>query len=89
MRDDIPDRYCLEAQRTGCVRTLLTEDQYKRCLKDNADAIAAGKACIIGGQVRNDLSALDCEEAKATGCVQRLLTAAQYRACLDAQPPRR
>jgi hypothetical protein len=88
IRQDIPDRYCLEAQRTGCVRALLTPDQYKSCLDENKKALASGRGCIIGGVVRNDLSALDCEEAKATGCVQRLLTPVQYRACLDAQPKR-
>ena len=85
VRRDIPDRYWLEAQRTGCVRALLTPDQYRSCLRANLKAERQGRTCIIGGVVRNDLSALDCDEAKATGCVQRLLTPAQYRACLDAQ----
>jgi hypothetical protein len=87
MRQDIADSDCLEAQRTGCVRRMLTPEQYKNCLQANKEAREGGQACIIGGRVRNDLSALDCEEAKATGCVRRLLTPAQYRACLDAQPP--
>jgi hypothetical protein len=85
IRNDIPDQYCLEAQRTGCVRALLTPDQYRACLNANQKAEKSGRSCIIGGQVRNDLSELDCEEAKATGCVQRLLTPAQYSACLNAQ----
>jgi hypothetical protein len=86
IRDDIPDgNECLEAQRTGCVRNLLTPDQYTSCLQANKAANDSGKTCIIGGKIRNEFSAQDCEEAKATGCVQRLLTPAQYRACLDAQ----
>jgi len=89
-RYDIADRYCLEAQRTGCVRSMLTPSQYTSCLKANKDALDQGRGCIDqAGRVRNDLSAEDCEEGLATGCVQRLLTAAQYRACMDAQPPRR
>lgn len=86
-RDDISDNDCLEAQRTGCVRSMLTQDQYISCLR--AVAEANEKDCIIGGRVRNDLSNLDCEEAKATGCVRRLLTTDQYQSCLDAQPPKR
>jgi hypothetical protein len=31
-RDDISVDACLEAQRTGCVRSLLTPAQYKSCL---------------------------------------------------------
>jgi hypothetical protein len=85
MREDIRDSDCIEAQRTGCVRNMLTPDQYISCLNANKEAEASGKTCIIGGQVRNDLSALDCREAQATGCVRRLLTDAQYRACLNAQ----
>jgi hypothetical protein len=84
-RDDIANADCLEAQRTGCVRRMLTDAQYRSCLKANQDALKSGSTCVIGGQIRNDLSPLDCEEAKATGCVRRLLTDAQYRACLDAQ----
>ena len=85
MRNDIRDSDCLEAQRTGCVRSMLTPDQYISCLH----AQEGREDCIIGGRVRNDLSKLDCAEAKATGCVRRLLTTAQYQACLDAQPPKR
>jgi hypothetical protein len=81
IRTDIPDSDCLEAQRTGCVRHLLTPDQYISCLKAQETA----DLCIIGGKVRNDLSSLDCAEAKATGCVRRLLTDEQYSACVDAQ----
>jgi hypothetical protein len=84
MRYDIHTSDCLEAQRTGCVRSMLTSVQYKNCLRANQGR----KDCIIGGKVRNDLSELDCEEAKATGCVRRLLTTTQYQACLDAQPPK-
>jgi len=86
IRNDIPDgNECLEAQRTGCVRNLLTPEQYASCLQANKAANDSGRTCIIGGKIRNEFSAQDCEEAKATGCVQRLLTPAQYRACLDAQ----
>ena len=86
IRNDIPEgNDCLEAQRTGCVQRLLTPDQYTSCLQANAAANDSGKTCIIGGRIRNDLSAQDCQEGKATGCVRRLLTDAQYRACLDAQ----
>ena len=84
-RADIADNDCLEAQRTGCVRHMLTPTQYKNCLQANAEAKAAGKTCIIANKIRNDLSELDCEEAKATGCVRRLLTDEQYANCLDAQ----
>lgn len=85
-RTDIADSDCEEAQRTGCVRSMLTSTQYVNCLKANREARVSGQECIIAGTVRRDLSALDCEEAKATGCVRRLLTAAQYTACLNAQP---
>ncbi len=85
IRHDIKDSDCIEAQRTGCVRSMLTPDQYISCLDANKEAEASGKTCIIGGQVRNDLSALDCREAQATGCVRRLLSDAQYQACLNAQ----
>jgi hypothetical protein len=89
MRNDVPARDCEEARRTGCVRHLLTPDQYKNCLKAQDAAYKSGRRnCIIGGKVRADLSDLDCEEAKATGCVRRLLTPAQYTACLNAQPQR-
>jgi hypothetical protein len=86
-RPDIPDADCLEAQRTNCVRSLLTHTQYINCLNASAAAKANGaKDCVINGQVRNDLSDADCQEAKATGCVKRLLTPAQYQNCLAAQP---
>ena len=86
IRTDIPaGNDCLEAQRTGCVQRLLTQEQYRRCLRDNQVANSSGRTCIIGGVIRNDLSALDCQEGKATGCVRRLLTPDQYRSCLDAQ----
>ena len=85
-RNDISDSDCLEAQRTGCVRSKLTESQYTNCLAANRNKQAS---CIIKGQVRDDLSREDCEEAKATGCVRRLLSATQYKSCLDAQPVKR
>ena len=67
MRNDIPYAYCLEAQRTECVRAMPTPDQYTSRLRENQTAAQSGSACIIGGRVRNDLSPQDCEEAKATG----------------------
>jgi hypothetical protein len=85
-RDDISDDDCLEAQRTGCVRHMLTPEQYTNCLAANKNKQAS---CILNGTVRDDLSAADCEEARATGCVRSLLTPAQYKSCLDAQPVRR
>lgn len=89
MRKDIPANDCEEAKRTGCVRSLLTANQYINCLKAQEVAYKSGRrSCIIAGKNRNDLSELDCQEAKATGCVRRLLTPSQYTACLDAQPRR-
>ena len=88
IRNDIADRDCLEAQRTGCVRTMLTPQQYINCLKANDRVQKSGQTCIINGTIRNDLSARDCREAKETGCVRRLLTATQYENCLNAQPGR-
>jgi hypothetical protein len=85
-RDDISDDDCLEAQRTGCVRHMLTPQQYTNCLAANQNKRAS---CVLNGTVRDDLSAADCEEARATGCVRNLLTPAQYKSCLDAQPVRR
>jgi hypothetical protein len=88
MRQDISSADCLEAQRTGCVRGMLTAEQYINCLRANERAQKSGQSCIIGGVIRNDLSARDCREAKSTGCVRRLLTAEQYENCLNAQPSR-
>jgi hypothetical protein len=85
-RDDISDDDCLEAQRTGCVRHMLTPPQYTNCLAANQNKRAS---CVLNGTIRDDLSAADCEEARATGCVRNLLTPAQYKSCLDAQPVRR
>jgi hypothetical protein len=85
-RNDISDADCMEAQRTGCVRNMLTPMQYRNCLAANRNKRAS---CVINGQVRDDLSPLDCEEAIATGCVRRLLSPTQYKNCLDAQPVRR
>ena len=75
---------CLEAQRTGCVRTKLTDKQYRSCLA--ANKAVKNQKCVIAGKIRGDLSAEDCKEAKATGCVKRLLTPAGYQSCLEAQP---
>ena len=81
-RDDIASGGdCLEAQRTGCVRHMLTEQQYSNCLAAQRTA----HVCIVNGQVRNEFTAEDCREAQATGCVRRLLTPAQYVNCLNAQ----
>lgn len=33
MREDIADRYCEEAKRTGCVRAMLTTPEYRACLR--------------------------------------------------------
>jgi len=85
-RDDIPDSDCVEAQRTGCVRSMLNPTQYTNCLAANQNKRAS---CIIAGTVRDDLSEQDCQEARATGCVRRLLSTVQYEACLNAQPVRR
>ena len=85
-RNDISDDDCLEAQRTGCVRHMLTPPQYTNCLAANQNKRAS---CVLNGTVRDDLSAADCEEARATGCVRNLLTPPQYKSCLDAQPVRR
>jgi hypothetical protein len=88
IRNDIADADCLEAQRTGCVRSMLNAEQYVNCLEANRRAQKSGQACIIGGVIRGDLSAADCQEAKRTGCVRRLLNAEQYANCLAAQPSR-
>jgi hypothetical protein len=85
IHDEIADNDCLEAQRTGCVRHMLSDDQYKSCLKANDAANAGGRSCIIGGIVHNELNDVDCAEAKSTGCVRRLLTDAQYSDCLSKQ----
>jgi hypothetical protein len=85
-RNDISDADCLEAQRTGCVRHMLSDTQYTNCLAANKNKQAS---CVLNGQVRDDLSPQDCEEARATGCVRRLLNDTQYKNCLDAQPVRR
>jgi len=85
-RSDIPDNRCLEAQRTGCVRSMLTVDQYRACLIANQNK---RPSCVLNGVVRDDLSREDCLEARRTGCVQDRLTPAQYKSCLDAQPVRR
>lgn len=89
MRADIADGDCEEAKRTGCVRSMLTPNQYISCLDANKRAYESGrKDCIINGKNHNELNELDCAEARQTGCVRRLLTASQYTACLDAQPKR-
>jgi hypothetical protein len=85
IHNEIADNDCLEAQRTGCVRHMLSDDQYKSCLKANDAANAGGRSCIIGGIVHNELNDVDCAEAKSTGCVRRLLTDAQYSDCLSKQ----
>jgi hypothetical protein len=84
-RNDVADNDCLEAQRTGCVRHMLTPPQYTSCLAANKSAQVNGRVCIINGIIRNEFSTEDCQEAKATGCVRRLLSDAQYVSCLNAQ----
>lgn len=86
MRNDVAENDCAEAQKTGCIRRLLTPDQYRNCMQANRALEQSGRVCTLGGVFRRDLSLRDCEEAKRTGCVQRLLTAEQYRGCLEAQP---
>ena len=85
MHNEIADSDCFEAQRTGCVRHLLTETQYRNCLAVNAQTQKSGAACILHGQVHTEFSPEDCAEAKATGCVRRLLTPAQYVNCINVQ----
>ena len=71
MRDDIADGNCEEAKRTGCVRSMLTDNQYINCLDANKKAYESGRRdCTIGGKNHNELSDVDCAEAKATGCVR-------------------
>lgn len=74
IRNDISDSDCLEAQRTRCVRRMLTSDQYRNCLAANDAVNKSGQSCIVGGIIHNELSADDCAEAKSTGCVRKLLT---------------
>src|SRR5262249_21777583 len=59
IRNDIAARDCLEATQTGCVRHMLTDEQYMRCLRDNKQALDEGRTCVINGKVRNDLSSVD------------------------------
>ena len=77
-RQDISNADCNEAHRTGCIRHMLTPDQYRSCL----DA----QPCVINLSVRSDISKADCSEAQRTGCIQHLLTPDQFQACLAAQP---
>ena len=83
MRRDIIPADCPEAQRTGCIRRLLSEDQYAACLR--AQPVASGRGCVVAGVLRKDIARTDCREAPATGCIRRLLTAEQYKNCLAAQ----
>ncbi len=82
LRTDIADADCLEAQRTGCIRHLLSDQAYAACLRAQP-VISHG--CRIGGVMRMDIADTDCQEAQRTGCIQRLLTQIQYRDCLAAQ----
>ncbi len=88
IRDDIADgNDCLEAQRTGCVRHMLTTGQYQFCLRANAKARSQGLQCIRDGQVYNEYSLADCAEFKTTGCVRHLQHPPENQACLTAQAP--
>lgn len=82
-REDIPTADCPEAQRTGCIKHMLTNQQYLACIA------AQPSGCVMGGVVRRDIGPGDCAEAQQTGCVRHLLTPDQYQACLAAQPNRR
>jgi hypothetical protein len=88
IRTDVPDSACSEVQeearKTGCIRRLLTVDDYAACLRAQKP-VSSG--CLIGGVVRKDIADTDCKEAQTTGCIRRLLTDVQYAACLKAQKP--
>jgi hypothetical protein len=84
LRTDIARQDCAEAQNTGCIRHLLTEDQYYACLRAQKPTKVSG--CLIGGVKRMDIGDSDCGEAQRTGCIRRLLTPTQYTNCLNAQP---
>ncbi len=81
-RMDVLDRDCQEAQTTGCIKRLLTDAQYKGCLRAQP-VVSSG--CMIGGVNRKDIADRDCREAQKTGCIKRLLTDVQYQNCLKAQ----
>jgi hypothetical protein len=82
-RPDLADRDCLEAQKTGCVRSMLTDAQYTACLTDFSQKKRNGGVCILNGKVRSEFNATDCAEAKATGCVRRFLTDIDYQKCIN------
>ncbi len=70
VRPDIADgANCLEAQRTGCVRSLLTDDQYLDCQRVVAKAKVDGKLCVIDDVIYNEYDAAGCEQAKASADV--------------------
>jgi hypothetical protein len=85
MRYDIPDHVCLEAQRTGCVQSLLTPQAYANCLQAVGASRDRGQQCVINGVLRMDIPLQYCGEAQRTGCVRALLTPQQYANCLAAQ----
>src|SRR5262249_24092428 len=75
-RKDIADRDCKEARETGCVRRLLTDDQFQRCLAAQKQKAAGGGTTnpppVVGGgtqgpsewsemlKAHNDLRAKHC-----------------------------
>ena len=66
IRTDIADgANCLEAQRTGCVSSLLTDDQLQDCQRVVAKAKADGKLCVINDVIYNEYNVAGCEQAKA------------------------
>jgi len=83
-RHDIPDHLCLEAQRTGCVQSMLSPQQYANCLQAVGMAQRSGQQCVINGMLRLDIPMQYCLEAQTTGCVQAMLTPQQYANCLEA-----
>jgi uncharacterized protein YunC (DUF1805 family) len=86
-RTDIDPDDCLEAQRTGCVRSKLSAAQYKDCLRVVKAAKKTSEfGCRVAGVLRQDILPADCVEAQETGCIRRLLSKQAYKNCLDAQP---
>src|SRR5262245_54606074 len=72
---------CLEAQQTGCVRHMLTPEQYRQCLLVNQQTQQRG--CLVKGIIRYDIPPGNaCSEAQQTGCVRHLLTPQQYTNCM-------
>ena len=81
-RMDVLDRDCQEAQSTGCIKRLLSEEQYKACLSAHP---VTSSGCMIGGVMRSDVADIDCREAEPKVCIKHLLTDQQYQNCLESQ----